>query len=65
MLIEKRNPRRGYVDDQQSVKETERLARNLGGEPGVTVWMLNEDNASKGSCNGSNLSMLLHADQGH
>lgn len=49
MLIEKRNPRRGYGDDQQSVKETERLARNLGGEPGVIVWMLNEDNASKES----------------
>lgn len=40
MLIEKRNSRRGYEDDQKQEKESKRLARNLGGK----AWMLNEEN---------------------
>lgn len=40
------------------------MARNLGENPGIIVWMLNEENASKGSSTELNLSML-YIDQGH
>lgn len=39
------------------------MARNLREKAGVVVWMLNEENASKGSTE-LNLSML-YVDQGH